>query len=233
MADTAAAASLDRLAERLGHSFKRRALLVEALTHLSATERRSRAYERLEFLGDRVLGLIVAEALLERFPAEREGDIAKRHVGLVRREALAEVARRIALGDYLILSRGEVEAGGRDNEALQADAMEAVIAALYLDGGLAAAQRFVMREWHDLMEAPAKPPQDAKTALQEWAQGRGLKLPAYAELSREGPPHQPVFTVEVRLEGGKTASGAGTSKRAAEQAAASALLAAITDGKNA
>ncbi|MBU0726750.1 MAG: ribonuclease III [Alphaproteobacteria bacterium] len=231
MAENAAAARLETLAERLGHHFKRRSLLVEALTHLSATERRSQAYERLEFLGDRVLGLIVAEALLDRFPAEREGDIAKRHVGLVRREALAEVARTLDLGAYLVLSRGESEAGGRDNDALLADAMEAVIAALYLDGGLEAARRFIMGEWQSLMDAEAKPPQDAKTALQEWAQGRGMPLPLYIELSREGPPHQPVFTVEVRLEGGRQASGTGTSKRAAEQAAANALLTGLAIGK--
>ena len=231
MAQGATDTRIEALTARLGHVFARPALLTEALTHLSATERRSAAYERLEFLGDRVLGLIVAETLLERFPQEREGDIAKRHVGLVRREALAQVARTIRLGDYLMLSRSEADAGGRDNDALLADAMEAVIAALYLDGGLEAARRFVLREWEAQMAASERPPQDAKTGLQEWAQGRGLPLPSYREVGREGPAHQPVFTVEVTVTGHKPAEGAGTSKRMAEQEAAQALLDRLTKGK--
>ncbi|MFN3461319.1 MAG: ribonuclease III family protein, partial [Oceanibaculum sp.] len=163
MAQGATATDIETLAARLGHAFARPALLTEALTHLSATERRSAAYERLEFLGDRVLGLIVAETLLERFPKEREGDIAKRHVALVRREALAQVARTIRLGEHLKLSRSEADAGGRDNDALLADAMEAVIAALYLDGGLEAARRFVLRAWEAQLAVSGRPPQDAKT----------------------------------------------------------------------
>ena len=231
MAQGATDSRIETLTARLGHAFARPRLLTEALTHLSATEHRSTAYERLEFLGDRVLGLIVAETLLERFPEEREGDIAKRHVGLVRREALAQVARAIRLGECLALSRSEADAGGRDNDALLADAMEAVIAALYLDGGLEAARRFVLREWEAMMTASDRPPQDAKTGLQEWAQGRGLPLPSYRETAREGAAHQPVFTVEVAVAGHKPAAGTGTSKRMAEQEAAQALLDRLTKGK--
>jgi len=231
MAQGATDTDMETLSARLGHDFARPALLAEALTHLSATERRSATYERLEFLGDRVLGLIVAEALLERFPKEREGDIAKRHVALVRREALAQVARTIRLGDYLKLSRSEADAGGRDNDALLADAMEAVIAALYLDGGLEAARRFVLRAWESQLAVSGRPPQDAKTGLQEWAQGRGLPLPAYREVGREGPAHQPVFTVEVTVSGHEAAAGTGPSTRVAEQEAAQALLDRVTKGK--
>lgn len=231
MAQGATATDIETLAARLGHGFARPALLTEALTHLSATERRSAAYERLEFLGDRVLGLIIAETLLERFPKEREGDIAKRHVALVRREALAQVARTIRLGEHLKLSRSEADAGGRDNDALLADAMEAVIAALYLDGGLEAARRFVLRAWEAQLAVSGRPPQDAKTGLQEWAQGRGLPLPAYREVGREGPAHQPVFTVEVTVSGQDPAEGTGPSKRVAEQEAAQALLDRVTRGK--
>jgi ribonuclease-3 len=195
------------------------------LTHASAARRGRAGYERLEFLGDRVLGLIVAEALLERFPAEREGDIAKRHAQLVRRDSLAQVARALGLGRHLILSRGEEEAGARDNPGVLADALEAVIAALYLDAGLDAARRFVLAHWAPLMEADQRPPRDPKTALQEWAQGRGMARPVYTELACSGPPHAPVFTVEARLEGVEPVEATGRSKREAEQGAASGLLA--------
>jgi len=224
------AADLVALAERLGHAFAEPELLVRALTHPSAATRRGAiddSYERLEFLGDRVVGLIVADLLMADFPDEPEGALALRHAELVRRETLAEVASEIGLEDHLRLARGEEAAGERHNPALLANACEAVIGALYLDGGLAAAQRFVEPLWRPHLEADARPPQDAKTALQEWAQGRGLDLPDYREVGREGPAHEPHFTVEVAVEGQEPARGEGRSKRLAEQAAAARLLASV------
>ncbi|MFQ5954663.1 MAG: ribonuclease III [Kiloniellales bacterium] len=217
---------LNALAERLNHRFGRPRVLRQALTHASRLNRGRRAdsYERLEFLGDRVLSLVVAELLFARFTNEREGDIARRHAALVKGETLAKVAADIGLGDYLLLSPGEAEAGGRDNPAILADVCEAVIAALYLDGGLAAARGFIERHWRPLIEAAGLPPRDAKTALQEWAQSRALPLPSYREIGREGPDHDPVFTVEVTVHGQPPVSGCGPSKRAAEQAAATSLL---------
>ncbi len=212
------------LAARLGHDFARCDLLAEALTHPSAASRRHHSYERLEFLGDRVLGLVVADMLIDAFPGEPEGDLALRHAALVRREALSAVAGELGLGDHLRLAPGEAEAGIRDNTAIQADAMEAVIAALYLDGGLEAARRFIARNWARPMAEATRPPRDAKTALQEWAQGRGLPLPHYCEQARSGPPHGPTFTVEVRLAGKRPVRARGASKRAAEQAAAEGML---------
>ena len=222
--------ALTALAARLGHSFKNPRLLTQALTHPSAVEAGSRSYERLEFLGDRVLGLIVADLLLAKFPKEAEGALARRLAQLVRRETLAQVAAELDLGRHLILARSERQAGEETNPALLADACEAIIAALYLDGGLAAAQAFVEPLWAPLLAADRKPPQDAKTALQEWAQGRGLPLPDYRELQREGPAHGPVFTVEVSVRGEPPAMGEGRSKRLAEQAAAGALLRRLDTG---
>ncbi len=220
----------DGLAEHLGHGFARPELLTRALTHPSAATRQDGiddSYERLEFLGDRVLGLIVADLLMARFPQEAEGALALRHAELVRRETLAEVAREIGLDDYLRLAKGEEAAGERQNPALLANACEAVIAALYLDGGLPVAWAFVERLWAARLEADVRPPQDAKTALQEWAQGRALGLPNYREVGREGPAHEPHFTLEVAVEGQEPARGEGRSKRLAEQAAAARLLARI------
>ena len=216
------------LAERLGHGFARPELLARALTHPSAALRRDGiddSYERLEFLGDRVLGLIVADLLMARFPREAEGALALRHAELVRRETLAEVAGEIGLEDYLRLAKGEEAAGERQNPALLANACEAVIGALYLDGGLAVAWAFVERLWAARLEADARPPQDAKTALQEWAQARALGLPKYREVGRKGPAHEPYFTLEVEVGGQQPARGEGRSKRLAEQAAAARLLA--------
>lgn len=215
---------LNALAETLGHTFSHPDILRRAVTHASAEPRAWNAYERLEFLGDRVLALAVAEQLLDRFPHEREGSIAKRHVSLVRRETLAEVAHTIDLGRYLIVSRGEDEAGARASDTILSDAMEAVIGALYLDGGLAAAQRFILKQWNPLLELDLRPPQDPKTALQEWAQGRRLPLPVYATIAQTGPAHAPEFTVEVRVEGVHPQRATGKSKRLAEQGAAAAML---------
>ncbi|HMK67411.1 MAG TPA: ribonuclease III [Stellaceae bacterium] len=213
--------------EVLGHRFTAPELLLEALTHPSMTGRHGqtrRSYERLEFLGDRVLGLIVAEMLWRRFPSEAEGELTRRHAGLVRREALVEVARGIGLAGFVRVSAGEGQAGARENGSVLADALEAVIAALYLDGGLEAARGFVGRNWAPLLEASATPPRDPKTELQEWAQGRGRGLPVYETVAADGPAHRRTFTVTARVEGAEPATASGASKRAAEAAAAAALL---------
>jgi ribonuclease III len=221
-------AALEQLTEVLGHSFERPELLRQALTHASAGGRRGRfkhGYERLEFLGDRVLGLIIAELLYRRFPDEAEGPLTRRHTALVRREALTTVAQAADLGTHIIVSSGEAAAGATANPSVLADVCEAVIAALYLDGGLAPARAFVERWWRPQIEAlGAAPPRDPKTALQEWAQGRGLPLPVYRTLKVEGPAHRRQFTMAVEVEGLAPAEATAASKRAAETAAAAAAL---------
>jgi ribonuclease-3 len=218
-----------RLGQSLGHDFRDPTLLQRALTHASATggdratQERRRDNQRLEFLGDRVLGLVVAELLLERFPNEAEGAVAKRHAALVSRDQLAEVGRAIGLGEHLILGPGERD-GGQRKPAILADAMEAVIAALYLDGGLEAARACIDRLWGEAIAAARKPPRDAKSRLQEWAMAHGLALPTYTEVGREGPPHRPVFTVRAAVAGFEPEEATGRSKQAAEQAAAALLL---------
>jgi len=220
-------ASRVSLVEALGHCFANPALLEEALTHSSAASAARPDYERLEFLGDRVLGLVVADLLLRRFPAEAEGEIAKRHAALVCSEALTRIAMTINLGDHLRLSEGEDAMAIRENPACLADALEAVIAALYLDGGLAAGVRFIERHWQVLLEEMPVPPQDPKTELQEWVQARGLVLPRYQTVAQEGPDHKPVFQVQVEIAGFSPCIASGSSKRAAEIRAAAALLEAI------
>jgi ribonuclease-3 len=225
-----APASLGLLEEALGHAFDKSELLLEALTHPSAVRRRGisrRGYERLEFLGDRVLGLIVAELLWRRFPTEAEGELTRRHTHLVRRDALAEVAQAVGLGAQVIVSPGEDAAGVRENQSVLADVCEAVIAALYLDGGLPAARRFVESRWEPRLSALGEPPRDPKTTLQEWVQARGLPLPAYRTVATEGPAHRRLFTVTVSVEGLNPATASGSSKRAAETAAAAAALATL------
>jgi ribonuclease-3 len=222
------------LADILGHRFADPTLLQQAFTHSSAfgaaaARRRGLSYERLEFLGDRVLGLVVAEMLYRAFPDESEGALARRLAELARKETIARVASALDLGRHLVVSRGEEEGGGRGNPSLLADACEAVIGAIYLDGGLAPAKAFVERHWWPLLSEDVRPPKDAKTALQEWAQGSGLPLPVYRIKSSEGPPHEPVFEIEVVVEGRPPVSGSGRSRRAAEQAAAAALLAEVTN----
>jgi ribonuclease-3 len=222
-AEAAAAA----LAQQLGHRFSDPALLAEALTHSSASaapHRRSRNNERLEFLGDRVLGLVIADLLMTRFPQESEGALTKRHAALVRRETLAEIARELDLGRWLVLGRSEIDAGGVANPAILADALEALLGALYRDAGLAAVAAFIGRHWRARMHEMRAPPRDAKTTLQEWAQARGLGLPSYRVVETEGPSHAPRFEVAVALADLPHASASAGSKRAAQQAAAERLL---------
>ena len=226
---SARAAAAQALVERLGHAFADPALLERALTHSSVGDGASRARrdnERQEFLGDRVLGLLVAEHLLLSDPDASEGDIAPRLNALVSREACASVARRLELGPALRLSAGETRTGGRDKTSILAGAVEALIAAVYEDGGLEAARAVFARVWPPEFDrlAVAARPKDSKTELQEWALARGRPLPAYRVAGREGPEHRPVFTVTVAVQGVEPASGQGGSRQAAEKAAARALL---------
>lgn len=218
------ARAAEQLVSAFRYSFRDPGLLHEALTHGSVGDEHGQNYERLEFLGDRVLSLVVAELLFRRFPDEAEGELARRYSALVRREALAEVATEIGLGAHLVLSRGEADSGGRDNPSLLADVCEAVIAALYLDGGLPVVEQFIQRYWTPMMSRSMKPPVDAKTALQEWLQGRGRPLPVYRIVDRTGPDHAPEFTIEVATDSGISAVGTGASRRVAEQNAARALM---------
>lgn len=211
------------LQQKINHRFSDTTFLRWALTHSSAGEKYN--YERLEFLGDRVLGLVMAHLLFETYPNEREGDLAKRHAALVQGKALAIVADRIGLGDIMFLSDSEKASGGAQNRNILADGMEGIIGALYLDAGLDECFRIIKDLWDDLLETMVHPPQDPKTALQEWAQARGLPLPAYELVGREGPDHAPVFEIQVTVEGYPGWTAAGASRRKAEKIAAGMLLA--------
>lgn len=230
-----AGADLDALQNAIGYHFADMSRLEEALTHssMAGLDRRAKVkvYERLEFLGDRVLGLLVAEWLLDRYPDEPEGALAKRHTALVRAEALTAVARGIDLARYLRLAPSEQGEGAGVNPGLLADACEALIGAIYLDGGLEPARMFVRAGWADAVDRAQAPPQDPKTALQEWAMGRGLGLPVYETVSRTGPDHAPVFEVRVAVKGQPPVTAKGASKRVAEKQAAADLLRQIRTDK--
>lgn len=220
-------AELSAFQGRIGHEFANPALLVRAVTHASVGTPNREDNQRLEFLGDRVLGLVMSEALLQEDTDASEGQLAPRFNALVRKETCADVAREIDLGSVLRLGRSEMLSGGRRKQALLGDAMEAVIAAVYKDAGFAAARDVVLRLWGKRIGQVEADARDAKTALQEWAQARGMKPPKYIELSRDGPDHAPVFTIAARLENGDQAHATAGSKRQAEQAAAQALLAQV------
>ncbi len=222
-------AEMKAFAARLGHEFAQPALLVQAVTHASMSSPTRGDNQRLEFLGDRVLGLVMAEALLAEDPGASEGLLAPRFNALVRKEACADVAREIELGAVLKLGRSEMLSGGRRKEALLGDAMEAVIAAVYTDAGFEAARAMILRLWGTRIKNVEADARDPKTALQEWAQGRGLSPPDYVETGRTGPDHAPSFTIEARLENGQTAACSAGSKRQAEQAAAKALLSRVEE----
>jgi ribonuclease-3 len=220
---TAAASTLEKT---IDYRFKDRELLDRSLTHISALAGGSRAnsYQRLEFLGDHVLGLIISDMLFRAFPKGDEGELSRRLADLVRREACADVARAINLGEALRLGASEVNAGGRTRTAILADVCEALVGAVYLDGGYDAAAKLVESLWGERMRAPVRPLRDSKTILQEWAQARGLPTPTYREVARTGPHHDPEFRVAVVLPSKESAEGLGPSKRMAEQAAAAAML---------
>lgn len=217
-------AELIALQERLGYQFSQPDLLRQSVTHSSMSGPNRIDNQRLEFLGDRVLGLVMSEALLEQDKSATEGVLAPRFNALVRKETCADVARQIDLGAALKLGRSEQMSGGRRKLALLGDAMEAVIAAVYLDGGFDAARALILRLWGKRIETVESDAKDAKTSLQEWAQARGLEPPKYVQLSRSGPDHAPVFNIAARLATGETSTASAGSKRQAEQAAAKALL---------
>jgi ribonuclease III len=213
--------------DRIGYKFKDVALLEQALTHISALagpRNRAGSYQRLEFLGDHVLGLVVSDMLFAAFPKADEGELSRRLADLVRRESCADVARAIDLGTALRLGASEANAGGRLRTAILADVCEALVGAVYLDGGYNETCKLVERLWGERMRAPVRPLRDAKTILQEWAQKRGLPTPSYREVERTGPHHDPQFRVAVALPQREPAEGVGRSKRSAEQAAAEAML---------
>lgn len=218
--------ALKQLFERLGYAFNDRSLVELALTHASARPslKPNEDNERLEFLGDRVLGLAVAELLTASFPEASEGELARRFNQLVRAETCAEVALKWELGKLILMSSGEAESGGRSKKTILANACEAVLGAIFLDSGYEASRDVVHRFWvSELLGLELAVP-DAKSILQEWAQGRRLPLPRYVEIAREGPDHKPRFTAEVQIDGVAPQRGQGANKRAAEQAAALAML---------
>jgi len=211
----------------LNYKFQNRSLLEEALTHPGCAEIKNKLpfnYQRLEFLGDSVLGLIAAEMLFKLYPKESEGNLAKRQAALVRSESLAAIARKIGLGDYIKIAINDNISNTRENDSGLEDVCESIIGALYLDGGLVAAKNFVATHLEPLARSMNQAPKDAKTALQEWSQGRGLDLPIYSVLETKGPSHAPEFTVEVVVGGEQKATAKAGSKRQAEQAAAKLLL---------
>lgn len=218
---------MEELQQRIGYRFNNIKLLACALTHPSLARQENN--QRLEFLGDAVIGLVVARILYDLFPHEQEGELARRHADLVRGETIAQVARDIALGDKLKVATSEIKAGGRDNSSNLEDAFEALIGAIYLDGGLVAVEDFAVPIWRELAKNVATAPKDAKTTLQEWAQGRGLPLPAYQLIGTTGSAHAPVFTIEVTVQGYEPVSAEASSKRAAQQEAAEKLLGRLTD----
>lgn len=214
--------SVPTLEHRIGYSFREPRWLIEALSHPSLAQRANN--QRLEFLGDSVLGAAVAKLLFEMYPKETEGELARRQAGLVCSETLAVVAREIGLPDEIEMAASEIAAGGRANPTNLEDACEALIGALFMDGGYEAAEQFITLRWKKLAASVKTPPKDAKTSLQEWAQARGLPIPVYHVLSAEGPSHAPVFTIEARLETGESAIATAGTKKVAEQAAAKLLL---------
>jgi len=212
---------------RIGHTFSDPNLLITAFTHVSALKqqrKRADSYQRLEFLGDHVLGLIVSDMLFRAFPSADEGELSKRLAELVRKESCADVARLLGLADDIKLGAVGASAGARLRKSVLGDVCEAVIGAIYLDGGYVAAADFVARNWTERMQKPRRPLRDPKTVLQEWAQGKGLPTPVYREVERTGPHHDPQFRVAVDLPGLEPAEGIGSSKRAAEKVAASVMI---------
>ncbi|MEZ5952775.1 MAG: ribonuclease III [Hyphomonas sp.] len=218
---------LKAVQDAIGHKFKETGLLVRALTHPSAVGNGDAvrdSNQRLEFLGDRVLNLVIAERLIERRKTESEGDLAPRLNRLVKKGACAEAVRHLKLQEFILLSDGEIASGGRERESTLGDACEAVIGAIYQDGGLSAARKFIEKGWAPQFASAPAETKDPKTLLQEWAQGHGLPLPDYNVLSRSGPDHEPMYEIEASVSGRGAAVATGPSKREAERSAAALLL---------
>ncbi|QGR02876.1 ribonuclease III [Ehrlichia ruminantium] len=217
----------NNISEIIGYSFKNTQLLNEALTHPSVSSSKDSMnfnYERLEFLGDAVLNLVISEMLFNIFPKDTEGNLAKKKTALVCGTKLVEVAQSINLGTFIIMSDGERTCGGANNSSNLENALEALIGAIYLDGGLKAAKNFIFLFWKNSAKHMKVPPQDAKTILQEWAQSKGLLAPSYHIVNKSGPDHNPIFTVEVRMHSYETLQATGNNKKIAEQKAASLML---------
>ena len=216
------------LEARLGYAFSDASLAQRALTHVSAPvtsgQGRGQSYQRLEFLGDRVLGVVVAHMLYEAYPNATEGELSMRLAKLVRRETCAAVAEEWDVGPHVVMGQGEARGGGRKKAAILSDICESLIGAIFLDSGFEAARDLVVRSWRERMTADVEPERDAKTAVQEWAQARSLPAPRYVEAARSGPAHMPHFVMHVLLDGFEPEAGEASSKRAAEQAAAQAFL---------
>jgi ribonuclease III len=219
------ACDIGTLEASIGHKFANRDLAIVALTHVSGANVRRETYQRLEFLGDRVLGLAIADMLYANFPTAEEGELSRRLADLVRRESCAEVAVEWGVETHVRLGEGERQAGASNRRAILADICESLIGAVFLDAGYVAAKDVVVRAFEPRMRIPRRPLRDPKTALQEWAQARGLDAPLYQEIARAGPHHAPEFTVSVLVSGFDPAQAKGASKRAAEQAAARAFIA--------
>ncbi len=218
------AARYEEIAKRLGYAFKDRALLRHALTHASSKSKHDH-YERLEFLGDRVLGLVIAEYLFRTHPSHREGYMSSLHSQLVRGDRCAEAGRALELAEFIVVGQNERVKGLNLNNTVLGDVVEALIAGIYLDGGFEAARKFILANWKPFLTLPAKIEKDAKTFLQEWALARSLPIPAYGVVSREGPEHAPNFVVAVEVKGREPTLGKGKNKRVAEQDAALKFLA--------
>ncbi len=219
---------LNELESLIDYKFNNKNLINEALTHPSITHKNKKKelvnYERLEFLGDAVLGLVIAELLLYQYPNEDEGGLAKRLAALVKGESLAEIAINLGIGKYIKMSDGEESMGGRNNPRNIENTLEAIIGAIYLDGGLEPASDFIKKHWQSLAQKMLQPPKDPKTHLQEWAQGNGYKIPEYDIIEMVGPSHAPIFTVRLSIEGQEDVSARGDSKKKAEREAATIML---------
>lgn len=214
--------------DSLNYSFDNPLLLEEALTHPSCNLKNEHgqpfSYQRLEFLGDAVLGAVISELLIVNYPNESEGELARRKAALVNKTPVAEVVRQLGIHKQIRFSDTEGNAGGADNSSVQEDVGEAIIGAIFVDGGYGAAKAFITTHWMGKLQAPATAPVDPKTALQEWTQARSLGLPKYELIEQTGPAHAPIFTVEVHVEGCQTQSAEASTKRKAEQAAAAKML---------
>lgn len=218
---------LGELEAMIGYVFTDKALLARALTHSSSGNPEN--YERLEFLGDRVLGLVIAALLYAKFPEEKEGDLAKRLASLVQGLTLAKLAARLSLGDFILLSPSERDAGGAKNEHILADVFEALLGAMYLDGGFEPCRSLIETQWADVLYTMKKPPQHPKTELQEWLQSKGLPLPVYEIIGQSGPDHAPVFEVELRIKAMPPVKASGKSRAEAETQAAKTFIKGVKD----
>jgi ribonuclease III len=218
--------SLINLQKVIGYRFGNISLLEKAITHPSyvSVKPKAKSYERLEFLGDAVLGLIVSEYLHISFHEESEGGLAKRRAAVVCGESLAIVARKLNIGSFLLVSGSEESNGGRDNSANIENSLEAIIGAIYMDGGMEPARTFILSHFEELMREMSSPPKDPKTTLQEWAQARGYSVPLYETVTQEGPAHHPIFTIKVTVQDAPEVVAKGNSKKMAEREAAKKLL---------